>query len=250
MRRRTAVIICAAAAVVIGAASFLLDRQLTTTTGLSRSVTEGPGFDGPELLSDAVTATVDLAFLDSNPDLPSRFFSARWTGFWYLDRAQAIELHAGADDRLVVSIDGQVVVVRDAAQGTSRTAPEPLALDAGARAIVIEYEQHRGGYSLNLQWALAGEDPGPLPARALFPSQPNGGDVAVNRWLSALRGTAVGLWVMLGGLLVWPLARRPARSLVTRATTRWTWGSSRHPEKRSRARADRTRARHSASRTC
>ena len=58
-------------------------------------------------LVDRIAPEVTLDFLEADPDLPRRFFSARWHGFWYLPEAGRFSLHGAGDDRLDVWIDGE-----------------------------------------------------------------------------------------------------------------------------------------------
>ena len=80
--------------------STALDHWLKVDTGLTRSVTVGPGFSGPELLPAAVAREIDLAFIDDAPNGPRRYFSVKWEGHWWVDRDGAVDLYVGGDDRV------------------------------------------------------------------------------------------------------------------------------------------------------
>ena len=63
-----------------------------------RQVFPDVGFNGTPLLDDVGT-TITLDFLNDDPDLPRRFFSVRWTGYWYAPEAGDVELHGAGERR-------------------------------------------------------------------------------------------------------------------------------------------------------
>ena len=140
-------------------------------TGLVRTFYADTGFSGDPLFQDQTTE-ISLAFLDEDPTLPRRFFSVEWSGFWFLPRATTVELYAGGDDRVDVAVDGQRVLRRNIAVGM-HTVSETITLSAGAHEILVQYGQEGGGASLNIQYAVDGEPPGPLVPRQLFPERPD-----------------------------------------------------------------------------
>ena len=140
-------------------------------TGLVRTFYADTGFSGDPLFQDQTTE-ISLAFLDEDPTLPRRFFSIEWSGFWFLPRATTVELYAGGDDRVDVAVDGQRVLRRNIAVGM-HTVSETITLSAGAHEILVRYGQEGGGASLNIQYAVDGEPPGPLVPRQLFPERPD-----------------------------------------------------------------------------
>ena len=73
-------------------------NALTPETGLLRSIYTQAGFSGPAV--DEHTSEINLAFLKDRPDLPRRFFSARWRGFVFLDAGAPVEFFAGGDDQV------------------------------------------------------------------------------------------------------------------------------------------------------
>ena len=186
--------------------SMVLDRWLKVETGLTRLVSEGPGFTGPELLQPATTPEISLAFLDDIPDSPRRFFSVRWEGYWHVLRDEAVDLYVGGDDRVVLRIDGETILERNAAI-ESRTISREIAAQSGLHHISVEFEQDGGGYSLNVLWAPAGEPPRAFDPESLFPDEPSTTDLSAHRRLRALHNIVVDVWLVFGGLLIWPAAR-------------------------------------------
>ncbi len=163
-------------------------------TGLRLTFYSDNGFAGEAQFRDITTA-IDLAFLDAHPALPRRFISVEWSGYWYLPRAQSVELYAGADDRVDVLVDGQLVVRRNPVVGM-HTVGETLALDQGAHQIVVRYEQERGGTSLNVQRANIGGRPAPFSATRLFPHRPDAKDYRIATATSWLMRLTVVLWLI------------------------------------------------------
>ncbi len=179
----------------------LLHWVAVRPTGLTRTFHADVGFAGDPLFQDR-TAEVSLAFLEDDPALPRRFFSVEWRGYWFLPRAQTLDVYAGADDRVDVIVDGTLVLRRNFSVG-SHTMSETVTLDAGAHEISIRYEQEGGGTSLNVQRAVNGEPPRAFVPTRLFPEQPDLGDFLFATgayWLTRL--VAV-LWMApIAGLLL------------------------------------------------
>ena len=75
----------------------LLDQRLAEQTGLRRQVWLTGDFQGVPFIND-VSQGATLDFLEDDPRLPREFFSARWTGYWYVPSSQFVVLHVGADD--------------------------------------------------------------------------------------------------------------------------------------------------------
>ena len=179
----------------------LLHWVAVRPTGLTRTFHADVGFAGDPLFQDR-TAEVSLAFLEDDPALPRRFFSVEWRGYWFLPRAQTLDVYAGADDRVDVIVDGTLVLRRNFSVG-SHTMSETVTLDAGAHEISIRYEQEGGDTSLNVQRAVNGEPPRAFVSTRLFPEQPDLGDFLFATgayWLTRL--VAV-LWMApIAGLLL------------------------------------------------
>ena len=165
----------------------ILHWLVAPPTGLVRTFYSDGGFAGEPLFQDRTTE-VSLAFLDEDSTLPRRFFSVRWRGFWFLSRAQTVDLYAGADDRVDIRVDGQLVLRRNFSVGTHTTG-ETLTLSAGPHEISVRYEQEGGGASLNVQRAFEGERPGVFVPTRLFPERPDIQDfrlVTGTYWLTRL----------------------------------------------------------------
>ena len=184
------------------ALSLFLSLSGEDRTGLRRQVFPAIGFNGTPLLDD-VHAAIDLDFLDDDPDLPRRFFSSRWTGFWYLPEAAEVELHAAGDDRLDVWLDGELVI-RRTPPADMHTLVRTLRLDGGIHEIRVDYEQHGGRSTLRMEWAPPGGRPRPLPAYRLFHEPPETDDVRFAYGLAWLESISATLWIAGIGLsLAW-----------------------------------------------
>ena len=77
---------CLGAAAGLTVLLFFLSSGAADRTGVRRQVFTGVGFNGAPLRDDIGDA-ITLDFLNDDPGLPRRFFSARWTGFWYVPEA-------------------------------------------------------------------------------------------------------------------------------------------------------------------
>ena len=86
------------AAAALSALLFILSPGAADRTGVRRQVFPDVGFNGTPLLDDVGT-TIILDFLNDDPDLPRRFFSVRWTGYWYAPEAGDVELHGAGERR-------------------------------------------------------------------------------------------------------------------------------------------------------
>ena len=106
---------------------------------------------------------------------------------------ERIDFRAGADDGVIVRIDGEVVLERHPAVGM-HTEMRSVALEAGAHALQIDHWQRGAARRLNVQSSPAGGEPEPIRPGRLFPADPG----ALGYWL---RVAAVQLaWPVL---LVW-----------------------------------------------
>ncbi len=193
---------CLGAAAGLTVLIVFLNLNVEDRTGLRRQVFPEVGFNGAPLLDDVGNA-VDLEFLNDDPDLPRRFFSARWTGFWYLPDAGEIELHAAGDDRLDVWLDGELVI-RRTPPADMHTLVRTLRLDGGVHELRVDYEQHRGAFNLRMEWAPPGGRPRPLPAYRLFHEAPDTVDVRLAYGLAWLESITATLWIAgIGLALAW-----------------------------------------------
>ena len=181
---------------------FFLSSSVAERTGVRRQVFPDVGFNGPPLIDDVGDA-INLDFLNDDPDLPRRFFSARWTGFWYVSEAGEGELHGAGDDRLDVWLDGELVI-RRTPPADMHTLVRTLRLDAGVHELRVEYEQHGGAFNMRLNWALPGGRPRPLPAYRLFHERPDTDDVRLAYGVAWVQRAVVTLWMaILGITLTW-----------------------------------------------
>ena len=133
---------------------------------------------------------------------------------------ERIDFHAGADDGVVVRIDGELVLERNPAVGmhtTSRT----VQLDAGSHRLEIEHWQHGGGRALHVAWAPAGAALRPLSPGRLFPADTG----AFAYWLLVasrrlpifvLLVWAVGPTVLFGRMVYREVSALTSQALLTR----------------------------------
>ena len=196
-------------------------------TGLKRRVFPDVDFAGTPVVAD-VSARIALDFLDDHPELPPRFFSARWHGFWHVPEAGTITLHGAGDDRLDVWLDGELII-RRTAPADMHTAARDVTLDAGVHEIVVEYQQHGGARALRLQWQPRGGRPRGLPAHRLFPEPPGPDDLRRAHHVVWLTRMVAVVWA-LPLLFVPPLLARTRLAVLARAGTgsspgkRWRTG--------------------------
>ncbi len=164
---------------------------LAPDTGLTRSYWYPADAATEPIIEERVTA-VDLAFIDER-SRPTRNYRVRWRGVWFSPRAERVDFHAGADDGVILRVDGDTILERNPAVGMHTTA-RTVELAAGVHRLEIDHWQDGGARSLDLQWAPAGDTPAPLNPTRLFPEDPG----ALGYWL---RFAAMRLSVLV--LLVW-----------------------------------------------
>ena len=199
---------------------WLLVRGLAPAGGLTRSFhyplapeADPLRFDTARIpAAEEPAAAVDLAFLDEFPR-PTRHYFVRWQGVWFSPRAERIELRAGADDGVVVRVDGEVLLERHPGVGM-HTESRSVELPAGAHSLEIDHWQRGGGRALNVAWTPAGGEPEPLDAGRLFPVDP--GRLGYGLRLAADRLPAAVLLVWAAGpaLLLAGLVRRRAAAVA------------------------------------
>ena len=198
---------CGYAAIAIVLAVFLLalEVRLTERSGMRRMAFSGVEFAGTPLLDD-ISGDVTLDFLEGNPTLPRRFFSARWHSFLYLPEAALLELHGAGDDRLDVWIDDELVI-RRTPPADMHTQVRNVSLAAGVHDIRVEYQQHGGAYNLRLEWAPANGRPRSLSQHRLFFRRPDDGDIKLAQRTTLLRGVVPVLWLAPIAIGFVPVAR-------------------------------------------
>ena len=187
---------------------------LAPDAGLTRSYWY-PGDAATEpIIKEHVTA-VDLAFIDEG-NRPTRNYRVRWHGVWFSPRAERVDFHAGADDGVILRVDGETILERNPAVGM-HTVARTVELAAGAHRLEIDHWQDGGARSLDLQWAPAGDPPALLSPARLFAEDPD----ALGYWLriAAMRLPVLVLLVwatgvaLLVGLTVWRAFYRRGTSL-------------------------------------
>ena len=162
---------------VLLTAVWLLAASLAPDPGLTRSYyyplhreADPTVFDGT--LTSAVeelTTGVELTFVDEH-SLPNRDYLVRWRGVWFSPRPERIHFRVGADDGVILRVDGQTVAERQV--GVDRPNTHTVQLGTGVHRLEIDYWQRGGGSTLNVQWAPAGGDPEPIGVGRLFPVDP------------------------------------------------------------------------------
>ena len=195
-------------------ALWLAAAGLAPEGGLTRSYWYPADDALTEPVIDEHITAVDLAFIDERIR-PSRYYRVRWQGVWFSPRAERVDFHAGADDGVILRVDGAKVLERNPVVGM-HTETRTVELEAGAHRLEIEHWQDRGGRHLNVQSAPTGGTPEPLSPTRLFPEDPG----ALGYWLGF---AATRLPVLV--LLVW--ATGPAvlvalavwRTIYRRVTT-------------------------------
>ena len=187
---------------------------LAPDAGLTRSYWY-PGDAATEPIIEEHVTAVDLAFIDEG-NRPTRNYRVRWHGVWFSPRAERVDFHAGADDGVILRVDGETILERNPAVGM-HTVARTVELAAGAHRLEIDHWQDGGARSLDLQWAPAGDPPALLSPARLFAENPD----ALGYWLriAAMRLPVLVLlvWatgvVLLVGLTVWRAFYRRVTSL-------------------------------------
>ena len=178
----------------------LLDQRLAEQTGLRRQVWLTGDFQGVPFIND-VSQGATLDFLEDDPRLPREFFSARWTGYWYVPSSQFVVLHVGADDYADIWIDGELRFPK------STAAAQGIRLDAGVHELRIDYQQYGGASSLVLHVKPSSAYLRLLGAEYLFPDLPEPTTLQLVTAIGWLR-TVVALTWGVGGLALLTLRRR------------------------------------------
>ena len=193
---------CLGAAAGLTVLLFFLSSGAADRTGVRRQIFPDVGFNGAPLRDDIGDA-ITLDVLNDDPDLPRRFFSARWTGFWYVPEAGEVELHGAGDDRLDVWLDGELVI-RRTPPADMHTLVRTVRLDAGVHELRVEYEQHGGAFNMRLEWAPPGGRARPLPPYRLFHERPDTDDVRLAYGVAWLQRLVATLWIAVIGIsLAW-----------------------------------------------
>jgi len=198
-RRARAALLYLVVAVTITLVGTLV-AHVAVPNGLQRTLYEGENFAGEPLLQDTTTQ-IDLEFIDQAEELPRRFFSVRWQGYWFLPRSQDVDLYAAADDEVAVFVDGELVLLRSPEVGMA-TISRPLTLSAGAHELRVEYRQLRGGYHLRVKSAPPGAESKPLHPGSLFPQQVDAIEFVVAKSATWLHRLTPVVWVVPPAILL------------------------------------------------
>jgi PA14 domain len=94
---------------------------------------------------------------------PPDTFSARWSGYVYVDRPGTHTFATTSADRSQIYLDDEAIVANDGTHGTV-TSEARRRLDRGSHAIVIEYLHSGGPYHLEWSSAADGQPLAPVPA--------------------------------------------------------------------------------------
>ena len=192
-------------AVALTALLIVIGARAGERTGLRLQVYSGPEFAG-EVLVDRIAPGVTLDFLEADPDLPRRFVSARWHGFWYLPEAGRFILHGAGDDHLDVWIDDELLISRRS-PADMHTASRDIELGAGPHELLVEYAQLGGAYNMRLEWQLYGSRSRSFTGHQLFREQPGPWDV---------RTASLAAWLKILVALIWAAPVLIAATLLTR----------------------------------
>ena len=177
---------CTAAWLVVG-------PQAAERTGLQRQLFPVNRFAARPFRTE-VSDGISLDFLEEDERFPRRHFSARWRGYWYVPDGGSIQIHGVGDDWLSVHIDGELVLRRYPPDQMHRIA-ETVELEAGAHALLIEYEQEAGAYELDLRWSRPFDRLRPFAEHRLFQRPPSLDDVRLAQWAAWLGWSVALLWV-------------------------------------------------------
>lgn len=198
---------------------WLLARALAPEVGLIRSFYPLPRQANPLSLDVAglpamteAAAGVDLAFLDE-PGRLTRDYFVRWHGVWFSPRAERIDLWAGADDGVVVRLDGDVVHARHPGVGM-HSVPRTLDLAAGSHDLEIDHWQRGGGRGLTVRWGPPGGEPAPLAPGRLFPADPGALGYGLRAAADRLPPVVLLVWAAGPAVLLGAWVRRRLASLT------------------------------------
>lgn len=179
-------------AVTLSALLLVTGTRAAERTGMHLQVYSGPDFAG-EPLVDHITRDVTLDFLEADPELPRRFFSARWRGYWYVPESGRYVLSGIGDDQLDVWVDGEPLLSLDLPAGVG-TGSREVELRAGSHELLVEYAQLGGGYNMRLQWQSYGSRARGFASPRLFREPPTPWDV---------RTASLAVWLQMLVALIW-----------------------------------------------
>ena len=222
MKRKYVAASYASIAVALTALLLVAGTRAAERAGMHLQVYSGPDFAG-EPLVDRIAPDVTLDFLEGDPELPRRFFSARWHGFWYLPEAGRFSLHGAGDDRLDVWIDGELLISRSS-PADMHTASREIELAAGPHELLVEYAQLGGAYNMRLEWQLYGSRSRSFNGHQLFREQPGLWDIrmaSLAAWLKILVALIWAAPVLIAATLLTRKYRTVLSRIGSRATLSW-----------------------------
>ena len=163
--------------------------------------------------------TVDLTFIDEL-GRPNREYFVRWRGVWFSPRSERVEFSAGADDGVIVRVDGEILLERHLAVGM-HTEVQSVELDAGAHTLEIDHWQRGGARHLAVQWTPEGRETAGLLGGRVFPEDPGARGYWLHPTTAALAAVALLVWiggpVVLIGWIAWRrVSALSAREIRTR----------------------------------
>lgn len=157
-------------------AAWLAAAGLAPDVGLTRSYWYP--IDAPtEPMIDEQVTNFDLTFIEEQ-GRPTQNYRVRWKGVWFSPQSELIRFHAGADDGVILTVDGETILERSPAVGMHSIA-RTLKLAPGPHLLEVDHWQHGGGWSLDLRLTPASGSPGASSSALLFAEDPG----AVGYWL-------------------------------------------------------------------
>lgn len=214
-------------AVTLSALLLVTGTRTAERTGMRLQVYSGPDFAG-EPLVDRITRDVTLDFLEADPELPRRFFSARWHGFWHLSEAGRFVVHGAGDDHLDVWIDGELVISRSP-PADMHTASRGIDLGAGSHELLVEYAQRGGIYNMRVAWQPYASRVRSFTGQQLFREQPGAWDVrmaSLAAWLKILVALIWAAPVLIAAMLLTGRFRAILLSIESRTGFRRRWNTT------------------------
>ena len=227
MKRKYVAASYASIAVALTALLLVVGPHAAERTGLRFQVYSGPTFAG-EPLVDRIAPEVTLDFLEADPELPRRFFSARWHGFWYVPEAGRYVLRGAGDDRLDVWLDGELLISRRPPADMHEASRE-IELGAGSHELLVEYAQLGGAYNMRLEWHPYGSRSRTLAHHRLFRERPGAWDVRTASLAAWLKGLVAVIWatpVLIAGMRLTKRYRDILSRIGARATLGWGWNAT------------------------
>jgi hypothetical protein len=180
--------------------------------GLTLIVRAGRGSTGPVLRRETVQA-IDPGVLAPRLDLPKRFVTLQWSGFWFVPQGGLCDLQIRGAADASLSIDGVRVLHRDEDDREARVRGQEL-LTPGFHAIEVEYQQRAEPPFLRVSWAPEGQGLRPISPDSLFRERLLPRDAAVARFLERTSTLLRAAALLAAGVIVFGWARAESSRLV------------------------------------